>query len=202
MIQKINEKNECPYYLTVEFFAGDTPALQSLGGFIEAVGNAQYPCRECTIDKKDLSKISDEAKCNLRTKQGTIDMGIEATDSKKSVCGVKRLTKLMRYEFFDPITMCPQDPMHVILEGIARRLVIDFFKLWIDTGRTTIEELNSRISAFNYGHLSLKGKLQPLRNVDLLKKEITMTAYQMKITLGIFPFLFYDIVDITSKDYK
>ena len=156
MIQKVNNIENCPYYLSIEYFVGDTPALQSLGGFIEAVGNANFPCRECMVEKIHLSKISEESKCNMRTKEGTISQARRAVREKKSVSGVKRLTKLMSYDFFDPITMCPQDPMHVILEGIGRRLVIDFLKLWVERDRTTITEINSRITTFKYGYLSKK----------------------------------------------
>lgn len=41
--------------IVVEFICGDTPMVQSIGGFIESVGNANFCCRECFIHKDQIS---------------------------------------------------------------------------------------------------------------------------------------------------
>ena len=199
-IKQINETNNL-FKIDIEFFSGDTPALQSLGGFVESVGSALFPCRECQIEKKDLSKVYQEIECNFRSMEN-----IKESSSNINFVpnlGVKRYTRLHQYSFFNAIEMCPQDPMHIILEGVARRFIIDFFKLWIQLGRTSLLEINSRLQNFNYGHFFKKDKvILNLKEHDLLKNELIISASQMKAFLLLIPFIFYDIIDLTSQDYK
>ena len=110
---------------------------------------------------------------------------------------------MFEFEFFDAIEMCPQDPMHIILEGIARRLIIDYMKLWAQIKRVTLQELNARIRNFEYGFYLAKDKIKfIIKEHDLLRNEIIMTASQMKALLILLPFIFYDIIDTNSPDYK
>ena len=56
-INQINiefEQEKSPYKVSLKYICGDTPAMQGLGGFVESVGNANFPCRECKINKKDI----------------------------------------------------------------------------------------------------------------------------------------------------
>lgn len=53
-IRQMNRIDKCK--IDVKFFCGDTPASQALGGFNWAVGNANYPCRECIIHKSEIGK--------------------------------------------------------------------------------------------------------------------------------------------------
>lgn len=51
-IQATNDTGELS--IVIEYICGDTPMVQSIGGFIESVGNAHFPCRECLINKADI----------------------------------------------------------------------------------------------------------------------------------------------------
>ena len=65
---------------------------------------------------------------------------------------------------FDPINNTPQDPMHIILEGIAHRLIQDFKKSWIQlengTRRAELSEINARINNFKYNSIHSKDKIK------------------------------------------
>ena len=50
-------ENKSPFQVNVKYICGDTPAMQGIGGFVESVGNANHPCRECEIHKKDIGNI-------------------------------------------------------------------------------------------------------------------------------------------------
>ena len=45
--------------------------------------------------------------------------------------GVKKITALTRFEF-NPIDYTPGDVMHILLESIARKLIMIFMEIWID----------------------------------------------------------------------
>ena len=67
MLKNINDINEVgKFKIDIKFFAGDTPAQQALGGFIESVGHAKYPCRECLVEKEKIFDIKKESDCVLR----------------------------------------------------------------------------------------------------------------------------------------
>lgn len=53
-IKAANSSKDRKFDIKVKFICGDTPMVQSVGGFIEAVGSANYPCRECIIHKSEL----------------------------------------------------------------------------------------------------------------------------------------------------
>lgn len=195
MIKAINQNPELQFIVEVYFFAGDTPASQSLGGFVESVGNANYPCRECPIHKDQILAILDDKTIPRRRKEDLIESNV-------SLFGLNRLTELRNYCFFDPIEMCPQDPMHVILEGVARRVTMDLIKVWIGSKRATLKEINERISNFEYGYLCRKNKTKPLTKFDLTKDNLVTSASEMKTLLMLFPFIFHGIIDTTSPDYK
>ena len=201
-IKNLNESN-FDFKIKIEFFAGDTPAAQSLGGFIEAVGNANYPCRHCEIKKIDICKVYSEDRCFLRNLENVIDRSQNLGNLNNK--GIKRTTEIFRFkDIFDPIKQTPQDPMHVILEGVARVVVMYYLKVWtkIRPQRTTIDEINARIMNFNYGFLKEKGRMKPLNENDLKKDILTITGSQMKTLLIVFPFMFMDIVDLESDDYR
>lgn len=57
-VHQINHHSSQPFTVSVEYFCGDTLASQGLGGFIESTGNANFPCRECEIQKKQIGNFS------------------------------------------------------------------------------------------------------------------------------------------------
>lgn len=117
--------------------------------------------------------------------------------------GVKKITTLTRFGF-DPINCTPGDVMHILLEGIARKLVKIFLDIWIkeEKARTDIREINLRLDLFVYGYSDEKNKVKYFQNSDLKKNQIVITASQMMTLIMLFPFIFYDILDITSKEYE
>lgn len=201
-IKDLNEKNK-DYSIIVSFFAGDTPASQSLGGFVETVGNANYPCRHCSIHKRNLTKIHWERECSMRELNDVIRTAERLEDG--NINGIKRYTKIFDYkDIFDPIKQSPQDPMHVILEGLARNIVMLYLKQWTKGShpRSTLEELNSRLQNFKYGFLKEKSRMKPFTENDLKKDTLAISASQMRSLLLLFPFIFHDIIDLESDDYR
>ena len=199
-IKQTNENGA--YKIKFEFCAGNTPALQSMGGFVMGVGNAQNPCRECLTHKNEILDIDVEEKCRMRNRDNCEQIARELNDGQ-TVAGISRFTHLYDYEFFDPVTMTPQDPMHILLEGIARRIIMDFFKLWVQTKRSSLAEINLRIKNFKLHHIHKNDQLKIcLKESDLYKNEFIISASQMRTLLEVFPFMFHDICDTNSPDYK
>lgn len=115
--------------------------------------------------------------------------------------GYKKITTLTRFGF-DPINSTPGDIMHILLEGIARKLIMHIFDIWLNIKRTDLNEINMRLDIFRYGYSDDKNKIKFFQMSDLKKKELILTASQMLTLIKLFPFIFWDILDITSKEYE
>ena len=204
ILKQIDDANEWnqEFEIRLVYFAGDTPAQQMLGGFVESVGSATYPCRRCEIAKKNIPFVKKEGIVAHRTKKDVLKVANELGESRKSVLGIKRLSRLLEFQYFDPIVQTPFDPMHILLEGLCRTLVIFFVKLFLDLKRTTLSEMNSRIRNFDYGYSHIKNKIRDIKESDLAKGQLIITASQMRTFIELFPFILYDILDVNAAEYK
>lgn len=116
--------------------------------------------------------------------------------------GIKRYSALLKYNF-NPIDQTPQDVMHVLLEGIARRICMKIFDAWFaDKNRTSLSEINFRLSNFPYGYSHKKNRISPLSEFDLKKSNLIISASEMHTLLLLFPIIFYDIIDVDTDEYK
>lgn len=126
-------------------------------------------------------------------------MALSANNGNPSF-GVKRYSLLLHYDF-DVIERTPQDIMHVLHEGVARRLVMIFFRIWLDMKRTELSEINWRISNFSYGYTHIKNKIKPLNENDIKKSNLIISSAQMHSLIILFPLIFHDILDINTDEY-
>ena len=201
VLQQVDAINgsDLQYKAKIKYFCGDTLASQGVGGFIEYTGNANYPCRECKVEKSQIGNVVFEKDCQRRS---MAELRKHAALANKGIpsFGVKRESMVLQYEF-DVINQTPQDIMHVLHEGVARKLVMIFFNLWIDLKRTTISEINFRLSSFKYGYTHSKNKLRKLNLNDLKKKTLVISSGQMHSLILLFPLIFCDILDTNTDEY-
>lgn len=114
--------------------------------------------------------------------------------------GVKKYSLILDYDF-DPINNTPQDIMHVLHEGVARKLVMIFFGIWVSEKRCTISEINYRLKKFSWGYTHEKNKIRRISANDLKKKNFIVSASQMHTFILLFPIIFVDILDTSSDEY-
>lgn len=115
--------------------------------------------------------------------------------------GVKKYSIVLGYGF-DVINKTPQDIMHVLHEGIARRLVMIFFHLWISSKRASVSELNYRICEMDYGYTHSKNRIKRLNQNDFAKETLVISSAQMHSLILLFPIIFFDILDTSADEYK
>lgn len=131
----------------------------------------------------DLKKYAHKAACN-----------------KDREFGIKKYSALLKYGF-DVIEKTPLDIMHVLLEGVARRMLMKIIYIWVSSKRTTLSELNYRLKSFNYGYSHIKNRISFLGENDLKKKNLIISASQMHTLVLLFPLIFFDILDTSTDDY-
>ena len=188
--QRLLQKN---IRLTIAYFAGDTPICQAFCGMSEGVGNANFPCRKCKTHKSNILDVKNENSAAMRS------IGDYDTDTST---GIKFTPCFLSYNLIDPIQQTPMDIMHVVLEGICRRQVMNIFDDWIETKRTNASELDTKVKHFPYGYVFKDSKIPGISKFDLQKNQFIVSASQMKTLILLFPYIFETIVDMNHEEYK
>ena len=92
-------------------------------GFVEGVGQANYPCRQCYVHKSEILNVFKHGDSLLRQSEDSYAL-VNQTDKK----GLVKIPNFWRFNFFDAVIQTPQDIMHILLEGICRRQVMCIFE--------------------------------------------------------------------------
>jgi len=123
---------------SLSFVLADTLAAHFLGGFKESVGPAYKPCRTCEISKTEIKATFFSAQCRLRNEQEHRDrMHFLKTTNKKAAFywsrqwGVKKESILSSVPDFSLTSALLHDPMHVLLEGVARYELRAMLKVFV-----------------------------------------------------------------------
>lgn len=86
--------------------------------------------------------------------------------------------------------------MHDVLEGVAPLEVKLMLRHFIyEEKLLTLEQLNERISSFQYGYGDIKNKPSVIMNLRNSESALKQTASQMWCLLLVLPFLLGDCVD-------
>lgn len=149
------------------------------------------------------SEIATGEIAEKRTTESHFD-DIENADSVPHYKGVSFGSVLLELEEFE-IDDLPHDPMHIILEGLAKYHCIDLFQRLLDGldgNRTSIDEINLRLKYFDYGNKS-RNKPLPIQDTILNDKTSLRWTAAMTWTFTMFsPFILEDIVDTEHEDFK
>ena len=127
-------------------------------------------------------------------------MAEEANQGCRSY-GVNFYSAVLKYDF-DVINCTPQDPMHIIFEGVLRKLITKIFSIWLDLKRTNLSEINHRLASQFYGYTHSKNRIAFLNPNDLVKKDLVISASQMHTLIILFPIIFYDILDPDNEFHE
>ncbi|XP_018369457.1 PREDICTED: uncharacterized protein LOC108765282, partial [Trachymyrmex cornetzi] len=144
------------------FVAGDTPASAFMGGFKESV-SAYRPCRTCMTTQNEWRNSFSSENFILREKESHQEYVRVVTEphlNKRTRAfwsrryGVTNRSALMDIPEFDVTKCVPQDGMHVLAEGVVEVHCRAFLRYCIVEKRIfTIDDLNSKMRNFNFGHL-------------------------------------------------
>nr|XP_054775349.1 uncharacterized protein LOC129283670 [Lytechinus pictus] len=127
---------------------GDNLGIHSLLGFAEGF-TANFPCRHCKMHRNETKRALIEEKEALRTPENyQHDLNRENLQETgiKSSCVLDDLT-----HFHTTSNRAP-DIMHDILEGVCPLEVKLVLHELIQKGYFTVDQLNARITSYNYGY--------------------------------------------------
>ena len=103
-------------YFELVLTTGDNLGLHSILGFLESF-NAHSFCHKCLIKKSQINNITSERNCILRNRSN-YETQLSSKNSKET--GIKQECVLHKLDNFHVTENVAVDPMHDILEGVAR----------------------------------------------------------------------------------
>lgn len=185
-----NSKNISIYFKLV-LVVGDNLGLHSILGFVESF-NTSFFCRFCYTNKKDINTVFDECDCLHRTEESYL---ADVMKDNKKLTGVVESCIFHAISDFHVAKNFSIDVMHDVLEGICQYDLGLILHSFITVNKYfTLNELNHRIKAFNYG--SNENKPPEILMNHLKQKRLMMSASEMRCLIRHLPLIIGTAVPI------
>ncbi len=184
---------------TICILTADNLGCHSLGGFVESFSANKF-CHFCMVDKQMAQKEFDDDKTELRNKE---NYQLHVAQENPSATGVKGDSCLNSLKYFHITENVCVDVMHDILEGVAPlevKLMLQHF-IYVEK-LFTLEQLNDKITSFDYGYANGKNKPSIILNLRTGENPVKQTASQMWCLLLFLPLLIGDFVSEESQHWQ
>ncbi|XP_028417997.1 uncharacterized protein LOC114542721 [Dendronephthya gigantea] len=193
--------------------AGDTLGQHYLGGFKEGVGVAFQKCRHCQCSFEQMQTDFLEEEFNLRTKENYSEQfdAIEQAPTPivqkdlRTTYGLTQRSSLCQLPTFDVTQQLPQDIMHTLLEGVVQYEVRLVLLHYLQSGQTSLSEINGAILSHEYGYSEISDKPTPLKDTVFHGEErykLKYNAAKAGLFLRLLPFFIGPFVDSNGPHYQ
>ena len=163
-------------------FTGDSKSAHHILGFLDC--SARHFCRLCMISRNEhLNGVEFGEACTRALHANHLQQVAGGNERARTDTGVKGPSCLNNARFFHCVENYVFDCDHDLAEGIIAieiRLVLRHFVCVEEY--FTVQELNRRIRAFNYGTEDAKNN--PSANFTLEYLRNALTAHSLKQTMG------------------
>ena len=123
--------------------------------------------------------------------------------NNSTITGIKQDSCLNTLQYFHVTEGVCVDIMHDVLEGAAPLEVkLLLRQLIYEDNLFTLEQLNDRISSFDYGYMNEKNKPSVILNLRTNENAVRQTASQMWWLLLFLPLMIGDLVSRQSSHWK
>lgn len=195
--------NQELHYGTILTISADNLGANSIFGFVESF-KATHFCRYCSADSEKCSKMIKENESFIRTveeyEKSYHQFKAENAKNKKVVhkFGVKHISLLIKLKFYSTFNNMTFDAMHDILEGVLQYDLKFFVQYLIAQKILTLDQINERIEAFDYGPINNSSK-PSIFKVTKKGHLINQRASQAWCLLSVFPLMFADVITSVHK---
>lgn len=163
-----------------------------------------YYCKICTMYKLDAQKACVADSSLLRTADSfhyLPDQQKYANSDTINAFGMKHKSPLLNLAYFKVSENFNIDVMHNFLEGICHRDLKLFIDFCNKSGLITLNNLNERVQAFNYG-LCNKTNLPSIIYFSKNSKSIGQRAAQTLCLVIFLPLILQDIVSKLDENFN
>ncbi len=179
---------------------GDNLGLNSILGYTE-IFSGKTVCRWCRVQKEVLREQTVE---DLSVMRNRINYHSDLLQNNPTETGVKRECSLNKLQFYHVTDNVTPDVMHDILEGVGgyeTKLVLNSL---IEQKLLTLDQLNNRLTSFDYGFSDSHNKPSVIKPQDLKNPDGAMrqTAAQMWCLLRLLPLMVGDLIPEGEKHWE
>lgn len=179
---------------------GDNLGLNSILGYTESFSGNSV-CRWCQVHRPVLKVQTLEDPSTMRTK---VNYQSDLLLNNPTETGVKRECSLNKLEFYHVTDNVTPDIMHDILEGVGGfelKLVLNSL---IEQKILTLDQLNYRLTSFDYGFADCHNKPSLIRPQDLKNPDgsFRQTAAQTWCLLRLLPLMVGDLVPEGNRHWE
>lgn len=178
---------------TVVALSFDNLGGNALLGLVESF-RAHYFCRICKCDYTKISENLFENPILLRSKDDFAHCLAVSIENKETFFGVKDVCPLNQLSYFNTAENITGDIMHDIWEGVLPEEASAILDLFIENDVFTLEALNEKIRAFNYGFLEKCNKPNPVSRISGGKIVISGTCAQLICFAKFLPLIIGHII--------
>lgn len=174
---------------TIFDLSHDNLAANFICGFNESFSSTNY-CRFCLSTADECKSMTNDSACILRN---GLDNEIHV---RENLFGSKRHCPMNDLKYFNSFKCPSVDVMHDILEGIGPYELKKFLIFIVKEVKIIkIEEVNMRLSNFNFGYLNVKNKPSFI-NINAKSNSLGQKASQFWCLLRFFPLIFKDCLEL------
>lgn len=192
------DSTELTIYFALGLVLGDNLGLNSILGYVSSF-SANFYCRICRSHKLDMQQMCVESEISIRNIQ---NYETDLATQNPSLTGILEPSIFHQIPYFHCTNNIVCDFMHDIAEGVARYdMALIIFGI-IEQKCFTLEELNNRIIMFNYGVTEKKNSPPIIRDSDIKKGFIIMSASEMLCFVRYFCLMVGELVPYESLYWK
>lgn len=189
----INNKTDQVYFV-LALILGDNLGLSQILGFVDSF-NANIFCRFCLTEKQYRFTTFCERNCVLRTAENYRRL----LSASVSTSGVKEQCVFNEIDSFDVNENLIVDPQHNLLEGVLHYDVALILNYLIYVRKFfSLDQLNLRITGFNYGSDGNINKPLPISESHIKNGYLIMSSAEMLNLISYLPLLIGTFVSIND----
>jgi len=173
-------------YGTISSLSCDNLGMNSLLGFSESF-NSHYYCRICCTSKTEAQEVFDHNLMHIRSRPDY------EQHLRQNKFGVQSECALNELQYFDFLNSPSVDIMHDLLEGVVPFEIKIVLQKLISLGCFSLEIVNQRLMAHNYGYLESKNRPNPIR-LDSTGHKIGQKAAQAWCLIRHLPVILADLI--------
>ena len=170
------------------FCVGDNLAAHQIGGFLESF-SANRACRFCLVTKAELQAGGVGTKRSPYSHNQHVET-VTKHPVLSSVYGVKGPSIFADIANFHCTTGLPSDIGHDLFEGVVKDITSNVVKHCIESGFTSVQDINDQISSFPYQGADKTDKPHNIQT----NCEVKQTFCKMWCLFRLLPFLLGHLV--------
>lgn len=186
-------------YFMLGFITGDNLGLSSILDLVESV-RANYYCRLCKRNRLQRENDTVEHSETFRTiKSYDEDLSLDDV----SLTGVKKESIFNEIPSFHVTFNVYFDLMHDLWEGVCVYGLGHYLNYFINVKKLfSLDELNFRKNTFAFGHLNSSNIPGNIKDINISKSKIKMTASEIKTLINFLPLIIGMLVPEEDEVWK